>query len=174
MCRLPLFAFPRRISQPTPFLPPFFPPPEILFFSGTSIAITPSWTQEVPPTPAGKKYSTGSSLLTFSRSMILTQPPFSIAPLAVAPLLTFPFLSLLLHFLVPGRCSWTWILITYQFFYPSLSLRSLAPTSVPLLLIFRELAWMTLPFTLTLTVLLQRNTCLFFFPLLLLSSPLWH
>ena len=33
---------------------------------------------------------------------------------------------------------------------------------------------MTLPPTLTLTVLLQRNTRLFLFPLLLFSLPLWH
>ena len=46
--------------------------------------------------------------------------------------------------------------------------------SVPLPSIFRKLAGMTLPSTLTLTVLLQRNTRLFLFPLLLLSLPLWH
>ena len=34
-------------------LPPLFPPPEISSFWGTSIAITPSWTQEVLPTPTG-------------------------------------------------------------------------------------------------------------------------
>ena len=71
-------------------------------------------------------------------------------------------------------CSWTRGLITYQFFYRSLSLRSFAPTSVPLPSIFRKLAGMTLLFTLTLTVLLQRNTRFFLFPLLLLSSLLWH
>ena len=37
---------------------------------------------------------------------------------------------------------------------------------------FRKLAGMALPPTLTLTVHLQRNTCLF--PLLLLFLPLWH
>ena len=55
-----------------------------------------------------------------------------------------------------------------------LSLRSFAPTGVPLPSIFRKLAGMTLPPTLTLTVLLQRNTRLFLFPLQLLSLPLWH
>ena len=54
------------------------------------------------PTPAGKKYSTGSFPLTSSPSMTLTHPPFSIAPLAVAPLLTSPLLLLLL----PFSCSW--------------------------------------------------------------------
>ena len=53
-----------------------------------------------------------------------------------------------------------------------LSLRSFAPTSVPLLLIFRKLAGMTLLLTSILNVLLQRNTRLFLFPLLLHTSPL--
>ena len=76
--------------------------------------------------------------------------------------------------LAPGRCFRTWVLIIYQFFFPSLSLRCFAPTSVPLPSIFRKLAGMALPPTLTLTVLLQRNTRLFLFPLQLLSLPLWH
>ena len=48
------------------------------------------------------------------------------------------------------------------------------PNERPLPSIFRKLAGMTLPPTLTLTVLLQRNTRLFVFPLQLLSSPLWQ
>ena len=91
-----------------------------LFILGTSISVTPSGTQEVLPTPVGRKYSTGSSLLTSSPSMILTHQPFSIAPLAVAPLLTSPLLLLLLPFLAPGRCFRTWVLTIYQFFFPSL------------------------------------------------------
>ena len=78
-------------------------------------------------------------------------------------------LLLLLPFLAPESCYRTWVLNTYQFFYPSLSLRSFAPASVPLPSIFTKLAWMTLPPTLTLIVFLQRNTGLFLFPLLLLS-----
>ena len=58
---------------------------------------------------------------------------------------------------------------TNSFIHPSF-----APTTVPLPSIFRKLAGMTLPPTLTLTVHLQRNTRLFLFPLLLLSLPLWH
>ena len=155
--------------EPIPFLPPSFPPPEISSFWGTSIAITPSGTQELLLTPVGKKYLTGSSPLTSSPSMTLTHPPFSIAHLAVAPLLTSPLLPpLLLSFLAPGRCYRTLVLTTYQFFYLSLSLRSFAPTSVPLSLIFRKLARMALPLILTITVLQQRNTRLFLFPLLLL------
>ena len=136
-----------------------------LFILGDFNCHHPSGTQEVLPTPAGRKYSTGSSLLTSSPSMTLTHPPFSIAPL-----LTSPLVLLLLLFLAPGRCFRTWVLTTYQFFYLSLSLRSFTPTSAPLPSIFRKLAGMVLPLTLTLTVLQQRNTLLF--PLLLLSLTL--
>ena len=52
-----------------------------------------------------------------------------------------------------------------------LSLWSFAPTNVHLPSIFRKLSGMALPLTLTLTVLQQRNTRLFRFPLLLLSLP---
>ena len=114
------------------------------------------------------------SLLTSSPSLTLTYLSLSIATLAVAPLLTFPLFPPLLPFPAPGRCFRTWVLITYQFFYLSISLRSIAPTSVPLQSIFRKLAGMTLPCTLTLTVLMQRNTRLFLFPLLPLSLSLWH
>ena len=109
----PLFAPPQRMAEPTPSLPPFFPPPEISSFWGTSIAITRFGTQEVLPTPAGRMYSTGSSPQTSSPSMTLTHQPFSIAPLAVAPLLTSPLLPLLLLFLAPGRCFRTWVLTIY-------------------------------------------------------------
>ena len=176
MCTLPLFTPSQRMAEPIPFLPPFFPPPEIFSFWGTSIVITASGTQKVLLTSAAKKNSTGSSLLTSSPSMTPTPLPFSIAPLKVAPLLTSPLLPLLLLFPAPGRCFRIWVLTTYQFFYPSLSHRPIAPTSVPLPLIFRKLAGMTLSLTLTRTVHLQRNTRLFPFLLLLLllSLPLWH
>ena len=108
-----------------------------------------------------------------SPSMNLTYLLFSIALLAVALPLTFLLLPLLLTFPAPGRCFRTWVLTTYQFFYLSLFLRSFAPMSVPLPSTFRKLAGMTLFLILTLTILLQRNTR-FFFPLLLLSLPLWH
>ena len=127
-----LFAPPQRMAEPIPSLPPFFPPPKISSFWGTSIALTPSGTQVVLPTPAERKYLTGSFLLTSSPSMILTHPPFFIAPLAVAPLLTSPLLLLFLLVLAPGRCFRTWVLTIYEFFYLFLSLRSFAPTSVPL------------------------------------------
>ena len=102
--------------------------------------------------------------------MTLTFPLSSIAPLAVAPPLTFPLLSPLSSFLAHGRCYRTWVPITYQFFYLSLSLRYFVPTNVRLPSIFRELPGMTLLLTSTLTILLQRNTRLFLLPLLLFSS----
>ena len=116
MCTLPPFAFLRRMAEPTSFLPPFFPPPKISLFWGTSIAITSSGIQKVLPTPAGRKYSIGSSLLTFSPSMTMTYLLFS-----VAPSLTFPLLLPLSPFHAPGRCFRTWVLITSHFFYLFLS-----------------------------------------------------
>ena len=80
MCTPALFALLRWMAEPTRFLFPSFPP-EISSFLGTSIAITRFGTQEVLPTPAGRKYSTGSFFLTSSPSMTQTHPPFSIAPL---------------------------------------------------------------------------------------------
>ena len=62
----PLFAPLQWMAEPTPFLPPFFPSPEISSFWGTSIAITPFGTQELLQTPEGRKYLTGSSPLTSS------------------------------------------------------------------------------------------------------------
>ena len=50
---VPLFAPPQRMAEPIPSLPQFFPPPEMSSFWGTSIAITPSGTQEPLPTPRG-------------------------------------------------------------------------------------------------------------------------
>ena len=126
----PLFALPRWMAEPSPFLSPFFFPPEISSYWGTSTAFTPSGTQEVLSIPMGRKCSIGSSPLTSSPSMTLTHPPFYIAPLAVAPPLTFPLLPPLLPFLAPGRCFRTRVLITYQFFYLSLSLSGLLPQQV--------------------------------------------
>ena len=162
------------MAEPTPFLISFFPSPEISSFWGTSIAIIPSGTQEVLPTPVRRKYSIRLTLLTSSPSMTLTYLPFYISPPAVAPPLTSSLLFHLLPFPAPGECFRTWALIIYQFIYPSLSQRSFAPTSVPLSSIFRKLAGMALPLTLTLNILLKRNIRLFLFPLLLLSLHLWH
>ena len=137
----PLFAPSQRMAELILSLPPFFRPPEISSFWGTSIAITLFGTQEVLPTPAGRKYSTGSSPQTSSPSMTLTHPPFSIASL-----LTSPLLLLLLLFLAPGRCFRTWLLTIYQFFYLSLSLSGLSPQRASPFLQFSEssLGWLCL------------------------------
>ena len=137
----PLCAPLRRMADLTPFLPLFSPSPEISSFWGTSIATTPSGTPEVLLTPAGRKYSTGSSPLTSSPSMTMTHPPLYIAPLAVAPPLTFSLLPPLLPFLAPGRCFRTWFLINNQFFYLPLSLQSFAPTNVPFSFNFQKARW---------------------------------
>ena len=170
---LNVYAPPIR-SSPTDgrtdsFSPSILPSSRNLFILGDFNCHHPLWDSRGTSDPVGRKYSTGSSPQTSSPSMTLTHPPFSIAPL-----LTSPLLPLLLPFLAPGRCYRTWVLNTYQFFYLSLSLRSFTPTSVPLPSIFRKLAGMALPPTLTLTVFQQRNTRLFLFPLQLLSSPLWQ
>ena len=60
-------------------------------------------------------------------------------------------------FFARGRCYRTLVLTTYQFFYLSLSLRSIAQSRTTLPSIFRKLAGKGLPPTLTLTVLQQRN-----------------
>ena len=127
----------------------------------------PLWDSRGTSGPRGRKYSTVSSLLTSFSSMILTHLPFYIAPPST-PLLLPP----LLPFLAPGRYFRTWVLTTYQFFCLSIFLRSFASTSVPLPLTFTKRAGMTLPPTLTPTVVLQSNTCLFLFLLQLLSLPL--
>ena len=85
MCMLPLFALFRRIAEPTPY-----PPPEISSSWGTSIAITPSGTQRVLPTPVERKYLIESSIVMLFSSMTLTYQLDSIAPLAVAS----PYISL--------------------------------------------------------------------------------
>ena len=58
---LPLFTLLRQMAEQTSFLPP----PKISLFWGTSIAISPSGTQKIPPTLMGRKYSIGSSLPLF-------------------------------------------------------------------------------------------------------------
>ena len=83
-----------------------------LFILGDFNCHHPSGTQKVLPNPVGRKYSTGSSLLTSSPSMTLTYLLFSIDPLAVAPLLTSPLLPPLSPSPALGRCFRTWILIT--------------------------------------------------------------
>ena len=111
----------------------FLPPPKISSYWRTSTAINPCGTQKALPTLVWRKYLTGLFLLASSPSTNLAYPLSYIVPLAVAPPLTFPLLPPLSPFLANGRCFRTWVRITYQFFYVSLSLRTLAPTSAPFL-----------------------------------------
>ena len=172
MFMFPLLDLVRRIAESTPFLPSFIHPLEISSFWRTSIFITPSGTQQVLPIPIEKNYSIGSSFLTSFLLRILTYLIFSVAPLAVAFALSSPLVSPLSPSLTPWRCFRTWVLITYQFYSLFLFLWSSFPKNVPRPSIFRKLLGMTHSFTLALTVLLQMNTCLFLFSLLLLLSLL--
>ena len=134
----------------------------------------PFETQKISPTPIGKKSSIGSSPPTSSPSTTMAYLLFSIAPQAVTPPLTSLLLPPLSPFLAHGRCFRTRVLITYQFFYLSLYLWPIAPKTVTLSSTFRKLTGMIFLLILIRTVLLQRNTGLFLFLLLLLSSFLWH
>ena len=145
-----------------------------LFIMGDFNCHHPLWGLKDTSDSVGRKYSIGSSLRNSYFSMTLTYTLFSIAPLAVTPPLTYSLLLLLSPFLTPGRCFRTWVPITYEFFYLFISLRFFAPMSQPLPSTLRGLVEITLLLTSTLTVLLQRNTRLFLFPLLLLSLLLWH
>ena len=141
-----VYAPPPIRSSPTDgrtdsFSPSILPSSRNVFILGDFNCHHPFGTQEVLPTPVGKKYSTGSSLLISSPSITMTHPPFSIAPLAVAPLLTSALPPPHLPFLVHGRCFRILVLTTYQFFYLSLSLRSFAPTTVHPSFNFQKARW---------------------------------
>ena len=58
----PLFATLRRMAELTPFLPPFFRPPEISSFRGTSIAITPLGLKRYFRPPRGESIQLGHLL----------------------------------------------------------------------------------------------------------------
>ena len=113
---LQLFALLQRIAESIPFLPPLFTSPVISLFWETSITITPSGTQKVVPTPLGRKYLIGSSLLTSFLSITLTYLLSPVASLAVATPLISSLLFPLSLSLALGRCFRTWVLITYQFY----------------------------------------------------------
>ena len=159
----PLFAPPQRMAEPTLFFSSILPFTKNLFILGDFNCHHPLWDSRVTSDPCGDEVFDW----VISNLRLLNNPD--------TPTLlhrSFPDISFAPPSLAPGRCFRTWVLITYQFFYLSLSLRPIVPTSAPLPSIFRKLAGMTLPPALTVTVHLQRNTRLF--PLLLLSLPLWH
>ena len=100
-------------SSPTDGRTDFFlPSSRNLFILGDSNCQHPLWDSRGISDPCGENYSTGSSLLTSSPSMILTYLPFYIAPLAVASPMTSPLLPPLSPFPAPGRCFRAWVLIT--------------------------------------------------------------
>ena len=146
----PLSAPLQQMAEPIPSLPQFFPPPETSSFLGTSIAITPFGTQEVLPTPVGRKYSTGSSPLTSSPSMTLT--PILLhrsSGSRSSPDIFFAPSSLALS------CSWEVLQDLGSDYLPILLSISLSPVFRPKerpFSIFRKLAGMALSPTLTLTV----------------------
>ena len=164
----------RRIAKPTPFPSPFISPPQMSSFSRTSTAFIPSDTQKLLPIPVGKKNLIGSSLLTSFRSMTLTYLLFSIAPLTVAPLMTY----LLIPFCFALSCSWAVLQDLVSNHLPILLTVPVSsvfrPNKRPFPSIFRNLVGVTFLYNSILTVLLQRNTRFFLFPLLLLSVLLWH
>ena len=157
----PLFAPPQQMAEPIPFLPQFFPPPEISSFWGDFNCHHPIWDLRGTSDPCREEvfdWVISSDLLPLNdpdTSTLLHRSSGS----RFSP--ESPFLPLLLLFLAPGRCFRTWVLTIYQFFYPSLSLRSFAPASVPLPSIFRKLSGMALPHTLTLTVPAKEYSSLF-------------
>ena len=147
----PLFAPPQRNGRTDSFSPSILPSSRNLFILGDFNCHHPLWDSRGTSDPRREEVfdwvissdllplndpDTPTLLHRFSGSR--SSPDISFAPSTLA-------------FSFPGRCFRTWVLTTYQFFYLSLSVRSFAPTSVPLPSIFRKLAGMTLPPTLTLT-----------------------
>ena len=169
MCTLPPLRSSPTDGRTDSFSPSTLPSSRNLFILGDFNCYHPLWDPRGAFDPRGEEVF---DWVIYSDLLPLNDPDISLLLHRFTP--DISLFSLLSAFLAPGRCFRTWVLITYQFFYLSFSLLPFAPTSAPLPSIFRKLAGMTLPFILTLTVLLQRNTCLFPFPLLLLSLLLWH
>ena len=154
----PLFAPPPTDGRTDSFSPSTLPSSRNLFILEDFNCHHPLWDSSGTSDPRGEEvfdWVISSDLLPLNDPDTLT---LLYRSLAVAPPLTSPLLPCLLLFLAPGRCFRTWVLTTYQIFCLSLSLRSFAPTSIPLPSTFKKLARMALPSTFTLTVLLQRNT----------------
>ena len=156
---LSIFARLRRITEPT-FSSLFFLPPEISSFSGTSIAITPHCDSK------GMSDLRGNKVFGFISSdlLLLNDPDTPTLLYRNSPDISFATSSLSL---ASKKCFRAWALIPYQFYYPSVYPLLRHKVRLPLPSIFRKLIGVTLSFTFTLTIFMQRNTSLF--PLLLLS-----
>ena len=161
------------MAEPTPFVPPFFPPPEIYSFWGNSIAITLQGFKRY----FGSRGEEAFDWVISSDLLPLNDPDISTllhrsSGSRFSPDISFAPSSLALS------CFWEVLQDLGSDDLPILLPVPLAPVFRPNerlpLSIFRKLAVMTLPITLTLTALLQGNSRLFLFPLLLISSLLWH
>ena len=149
---LPLYHRPLLLAVLLCLLPPLLPLTLSGFFNGMLEIFE----------PGALNYFTFSrpilSTLSAYRNSILTLLPLSgfldsLLCVLIAPTPGLAFSLVMPHTLAATHTRFrTWVLTTYLFFYPSLSLRPIAPTSVPLPSIFRKLAGMALPHTLTLTV----------------------
>ena len=109
MCMPPIRSSP-TYGRADSFSPSNLSSSRNLFILGNFNCHHPLWDSRGTSDPRGEEvldWVISSDLLP---SMTLTHPPFSIA-----------LLPLLLPFLAPGRCFRTWVLTTYQFFYPSVS-----------------------------------------------------
>ena len=173
MFTLPLFAFHRRMAEPTPFLNPFFPPREIFSFWGTSIAIILSGTQKVLPTPCEEEVF---NWVIFSDLLPLNDPDIPTLLYRSCSSPSSPDIYFAPFFLA-FSCSWEVLLDLGSDYLPILlsvpfSPLPFASMSVLPLSIFKKLAGMTSLLTLTLALLLQRNTRLFLLSLLLLFISL--
>ena len=73
--------------------------------------------------------------------MTLTYLSFSIAHRAIAFPLTSSLLPPVLSSLAPRRCFKSWVLITYQFYLPSIFLWSFTSTNAPLSFNFQKACW---------------------------------
>ena len=166
MFMLPLFALSQEIAEPTAFLSPCFHFQKSLQFGRL----------QFPSRPLGLKWyfrPRGENVFNWIISYdLLNDFDISIFLKSSSGNRSSPDIFFTLSSLASDRCFRTWVLITYQFYKPFLFLLSFASTKVPLPSIFGKLAGTTLFFTLTLTVLLRRNTRLFIFRLLLLSLVL--
>ena len=161
------------MAEPAPFLPPFFLLQKSLH----------SWGLQLPSSHLGlKRYfrPCGEEIFDWvisSDLLPLNDPDTPTFLHRSSGSRSSPDISFALSSLA-FSCSWEVLQDLGSDHLPILlsipSLRSFARTSVPLPSIFRKLAGMGLPPTLTLTVLQHRNTRLFLLPLLLFSLPLWH
>ena len=98
----PLLAVPRRMAEPTPFLPPFFPPPEISSVWETSTFLSPF---RIGLTNPGRALGQ-SSLLSISLKLLTLSgiPPFSTNSFRLASILAL-LAGLDLFFLI-GALVW--------------------------------------------------------------------